>query len=185
MPRISDKRERLVDAAKTLFHQKGFTNTTLADIAQFSEVPLGNVYYYFKTKEELGSAVIDDRTLEFAEYCDDWYEYEDPRDRLLNYLDLIEQNAKQVVESGCPVGSLCIELNKGQNELSNKADNMLERQLQWMTEQFEESGREDARKLAVHFITSLQGGSLLANSLHDANILIDQVERLRGLVEKI
>ena len=48
MPRISDKRERLISAADTLIHRQGFYRTTLAHIAEEAKVPLGNVYYYFQ-----------------------------------------------------------------------------------------------------------------------------------------
>ena len=53
MPRKTDKRLRLVEAAMVLIHQQSFNLTTLADIAHKADVPLGNVYYYFKNKEEI------------------------------------------------------------------------------------------------------------------------------------
>ena len=61
MARHNDKRIRLVKGADQLFHQQGINNTTLADIAQSADVPLGNVYYYFKSKESIILAVITDR----------------------------------------------------------------------------------------------------------------------------
>ena len=61
MPRTSDKRERLVNSADTLILRQGFKQTTLADIADDSGVPLGNVYYYFKSKEDIGMSVIEAR----------------------------------------------------------------------------------------------------------------------------
>ena len=57
-----DKRSRLIEAAVKLVHRQGFNKTTLADIALESEVPLGNVYYYFKTKDDIGQALIEYRT---------------------------------------------------------------------------------------------------------------------------
>ena len=42
------KRDRLIEAATSLFYQHGVTATTLAAIAQQAEVPLGNVYYHFR-----------------------------------------------------------------------------------------------------------------------------------------
>ncbi len=39
-------------------YRQGATATTLADIAQAADVPLGNVYYYFKTKDDLIRAVV-------------------------------------------------------------------------------------------------------------------------------
>jgi AcrR family transcriptional regulator len=52
------KRDRLIEAAKTLFYQQGVTSTTLADIAERAMVPLGNVYYHFRTKDALIEAVV-------------------------------------------------------------------------------------------------------------------------------
>ena len=53
------KRERLIAAAAQLVHQQGIERTTLADIAKAADVPAGNVYYYFKTKDEVIAAVIE------------------------------------------------------------------------------------------------------------------------------
>ena len=50
MARKSDKRERLLDAAAESFWVDGYAATSLADIAERSQVPVGNIYYYFKTK---------------------------------------------------------------------------------------------------------------------------------------
>ena len=52
------KRHRLVAAASQLLHQQGAEATTLADIAEAADVPVGNVYYYFKTKDDIIAAVI-------------------------------------------------------------------------------------------------------------------------------
>src|SRR5712672_903890 len=52
------KRDRLIEAAKTLFYQQGVTGTTLANIAERAKVPLGNVYYHFRTKDALIEAVV-------------------------------------------------------------------------------------------------------------------------------
>jgi AcrR family transcriptional regulator len=53
------KRDRLIAGARETIHRQGFEATTIADIAQASDVPVGNVYYYFKSKDELVAAAID------------------------------------------------------------------------------------------------------------------------------
>src|ERR1700691_561617 len=58
-PARRGKRERLVGAARQMLHERGAEKTTLADIAAAAEVPLGNVYYYFKTKDAIIAAVIE------------------------------------------------------------------------------------------------------------------------------
>ncbi len=52
------KRERLVASARTLLHQQGVERTTIAEVAEGADVPPGNVYYYFKTKDELIEAAV-------------------------------------------------------------------------------------------------------------------------------
>jgi TetR/AcrR family transcriptional repressor of nem operon len=44
-----DKRTRLIETATKLAYGRGFRETSLADIAKAARVPVGNVYYYFKT----------------------------------------------------------------------------------------------------------------------------------------
>jgi AcrR family transcriptional regulator len=46
------KRDRLIAGARETIHRQGVEATTLADIAEASGVPLGNVYYYFKSKDD-------------------------------------------------------------------------------------------------------------------------------------
>ena len=62
----------LIEAANKLIHRQGFNQTTLADIARESEVPLGNVYYYFRTKEEIGSALIEHRANFYRDVIESW-----------------------------------------------------------------------------------------------------------------
>jgi AcrR family transcriptional regulator len=58
--RIREKQRRIdeiVDAAKRTFQAKGFSNATMNDIADFSELSRRTVYMYFKSKEELSLSV--------------------------------------------------------------------------------------------------------------------------------
>src|SRR5258708_12423014 len=77
------KRSELVRAATQLLHKQGFQRTTLADVAGAAEVPLGNLYYYFKTKEALAEAVIASHEDALRERFAGWAKaHSDPRMRL-------------------------------------------------------------------------------------------------------
>jgi AcrR family transcriptional regulator len=52
-PKAEETRERIVDAALTLFRDQGFDETTMRDIAAAAGVATGAAYYYFRSKEEL------------------------------------------------------------------------------------------------------------------------------------
>lgn len=47
------RRQEILDAAVRLFHDKGFDETTVHDIARAAGVASGTVYLYFSSKEEI------------------------------------------------------------------------------------------------------------------------------------
>ena len=52
------KRKRLLDAAYTLFQEKGAANTTINDIAKEAKVAKGTFYLYFRDKTEILDALV-------------------------------------------------------------------------------------------------------------------------------
>ena len=121
----SDKRTRLIEAANKLIHQQGFNLTTLADIARESEVPLGNVYYYFKTKEEIGSALIEHRANFYRGMIESWNRLPDPKQRLAALIEMVSGERETLAQSGCPIGSLCQELHKDGGPLADKSASLM------------------------------------------------------------
>jgi len=57
--RAEATRQRIVDAAVSLFSEKGYGETGLADVLQRAGVTKGAFYYHFDSKDELAAAVID------------------------------------------------------------------------------------------------------------------------------
>ncbi len=183
--RTSDKRERLVNAATTLIHHQGYGQTTLADIAEASGVPLGNVYYYFKTKEEIAAAVIDERLQQLRARLQDLEHLADPRARLIAFVEAVGSERKNLAEHGCAIGSLCQELNKERTVLSEKADGILKTQLQWLVRQFRLLEKEDANDLGHELMARLQGISLLAYALHSPGLAERQLRRIKAWLQRV
>ena len=51
--KAEETRNRILDAALRLFHERGFEQTTMRDVAAEAEVATGAAYYYYRSKEEL------------------------------------------------------------------------------------------------------------------------------------
>ncbi len=186
MPRTSDKKERLLESAKDLIHKQGFNQTSLADIARDSGVPLGNVYYYFRTKEEIGSAVILEHEANIKALLHGFEQTEpDPRQRILLYLNFIIEIKDMTAASGCPIASLCQELDKDRSTLSEKIDAILQFELQWVTEQFEQMGQSQATAHGQHVIVTICGTGLLANALNESGVVVNEIGRLKAWVESM
>ncbi len=200
MARTNKKRNRLLDAARTLIHTQGFKQTTLADIAQSAGVPLGNVYYYFKTKEDLGAGVIAGHTAALHAHFDTWSRLATPDERLHQLVHYMEERRTVLAEYGCPIGSLCQELDKGalpttpgamSGELTREANGVLGLMLNWAIAQFQALNQgtspplaqETAEELGEHFIAQLQGIILLANARQDPQLISRQARRLHAWID--
>src|SRR5258708_1601444 len=153
-----DKQTRLIETAMKLAYRNGFRETSLADIAEAAHVPVGNVYYYFKTKEELAEAVVERRLEEFRAARAEWDRLRSPKQRLLAFVDTIHGNREQLARGGCPLGGLCTELHREGGALAKKSAALFNEPMRWLEEQFRALGHEkDSRELGVHFFSAFQG----------------------------
>ena len=186
-PRRTDKRDRLLQTAVTLIHQQGFHQTTLADVAQQAQVPLGTVYYFFKTKEAIGEALVDQYLQTYREACQQWNSDLDPKARLEAFLQVMFDDRQRLSQSGCPVGTLCAELHKqGEGSLAQHASAIFNELLAWLTTQFQALGKgDDSRHLAVHLLSAVEGAILLAQSFHSPAYLEREAEHLTQWIRSL
>jgi AcrR family transcriptional regulator len=63
MAKIGRKTE-IIKAARYLFHTKDYDTTTMQNIMEYLDIAKGTIYHYFKSKEDLFEAVIEDITEE-------------------------------------------------------------------------------------------------------------------------
>lgn len=180
----NDKRRRLVKAAANLSHKHGLGKVALADIAKSADVPLGNVYYYFKTKAAIAEAVIAQRCEEFRQLRGMLEKIPLPKERLSALIQVFADDRKTLARSGCPVGSLCAELGKEGGALADDAALALRELLKWTEAQFAAIGRANNKKaLAIHLLSALQGVSLLANSFRDPGLVLREAEHLNAWID--
>ncbi|MDN2697091.1 TetR/AcrR family transcriptional regulator [Janthinobacterium sp. SUN073] len=84
----ADMRQHLIDIAKALMAEKGYTAVGLAELVAAAGVPKGSFYYYFKSKEEFGQALLDDYFTTYLQTVDALLTGPgNARERLLAYFD--------------------------------------------------------------------------------------------------
>ncbi len=153
--RRQDKRERLIAAACQVIYAQGVEKTTLADIAAAAGIPLGNVYYYFKTKDDLLQAVIETRLHEIgAMLAAIEAAHATPRERLKALFGALAEQSALIARHGS------------------------ERQFQAM-------GSPDARDLAVEVIARYQGIALLASTFRDPSLMEGEGRRVARWIDAL
>jgi TetR/AcrR family transcriptional repressor of nem operon len=179
------KRERLVESARALIHEQGVSGTTLAEVAERGDVPLGNVYYYFKSKDELVRAVLEGYQEQADALIEAFERHRSPQARLKALVRNWADMRDEIVRHGCPMGTLCAELDKLGGGADRDAAAVMARIIDWAEGQFRQLGRRDARDLAVGLFAGIQGAALLANTFRDPSILVRQGRRLERSIDTL
>ncbi|MFE3052187.1 TetR/AcrR family transcriptional regulator [Nocardia sp. NPDC059239] len=179
------KRERLADAAAKVFHEQGVEKTTIADIARAAEVPVGNVYYYFKTKDQLVQAAIGAHARTAQEIIAALELFDAPAERLKALVRGWVDQRDLAARFGCPSGSLATELDKRDDGLDRELAAVMRGLLDWIDTQFAAMGRADSHELAVALLAAYQGISLLTNTFRDPAMMEAEGARLERWIDSL
>lgn len=171
-------RGQIVEAADRLFYRQGFEHTSFSDIAQTVRISRGNVYYHFKTKDDILLAVIDERVARTQRTLGQWEAgSDDPADRIRSFIRMWHANRADIQRYGCPVGTLCAELAKLDHASKDEANELFTQFRIWLRHQFVLLGHEDdADLLAMHLLARSQGVAMLANSYRDEAFIVREVD---------
>ena len=183
-------RDQILDAAERLIHLQGYHCTSLDDVLRESGVGKGNFYYYFRSKEELGYAIIDRlvhgfvaRTLEPA-LADP---AGDPIAQIHRFLDRVLDNQRQRnCVGGCPMGNLASELSDVHEGFRQRLAEVFVRwrlALSAALSRGQALGRLrvdcEPGPVAQFLVAGLEGAILLAKVTKDISVMEKCVEELK------
>ena len=180
------KRERLVAAAVQLLYQQGAERTTLADIAEGRGRSPGNVYHYFKTKDDVIAAAIDAHAQQVKTTLGAIdARHQSPKSRLKSLVREFAAQSEIIAQYGCPLGSLCSELDKRAGEPGLDVAQLMRLPFDWAEQQFRSLGRRDAHDLALDLIAAYEGSALLASTMRDPSVLSRAARRLSRWIDTL
>ncbi len=180
-------RQRIVEAANRLFYHKGYHNTSFTDVVNASGVPRGNIYYYFKSKEDILHAALKYRLSRIEQMLQSWSErYRTPIERLNRFLEILPDSVDSLARYGCPMGTLNAELGKNDPALQAEAKAMFLLFEDWLTDQFAELGYAGrAREFARRLLARGQGISMITHVYGDRRFLMQETDLLQRWVNRL
>lgn len=180
LPRVSDRRTQILDAAAHLISERGFTLTSIDDVIRESRLSgKSHFYHYFKSKEELGYAVLNRQFERFAEHGLAVLREPmiDPLERLHLFIDsLVALQAERGCKGGSPFGSLAAEMADAHEGFRKRIDVVFERwasQIQSLLWEARPQMNEDvdAARLSRFIIATLEGALLMSRVNRDIAVL--------------
>jgi TetR/AcrR family transcriptional repressor of nem operon len=183
-------RDQILNAAARLIHVQGYQSTSLDDVLRESGVGKGNFYYYFKSKEELGYAIIDRITQAFVErslgpaFADT---DADPVTQIHAFLDrVLEAQRLRKCVGGCVMGNLASELSDLHEGFRQRLASIFDL---WRVHLAEAVSRGQARgrlradvdasRVAQFLVAGLEGSILLSKVTKDITVMERCVEELK------
>lgn len=138
MGRVSDNRNKLMDAVLELIWTGSYGSTTIDQICDKAEVRKGSFYYYFDSKADLALAAIQAQWQIVRAECDSIFSPTvPPLQRLKNYFDFGARFQSQMKEKygcvlGCPLFSLGAEVCTHEHGLQKKIQEILGYKLKYL-----------------------------------------------------
>ncbi len=183
MARRSDKKDRLVHAAADLFWEKGFDATSLADIAKSAGIPLGNVYYYFKTKVHIARAVADLFVAQSRELVHDLDRQAGSAfERLDRFIDILDTLTDARTRRGCPISRGAADFKRHDKDAAAQSADALTVLERWLEDTLREAGLPDPKARARNIITTWQGAIALSHAYGSSDYLTTTLTELRATI---
>lgn len=173
---MRNKRDQIVTAALRRYRTSGVSGTTLKDVADVSGVPLGNLYYYFKTRDELILAVLEECERELRTLLSH-LALHPGRAWFTAYFDWLLADPEDAAHFGCPFGTLAAELRGLDDPAAGRAAQVVQLYLNALRAQTATLGLSEM--LADDVFGSVQGAYMVAHTLNDPRFFVEGVQRLR------
>jgi TetR/AcrR family transcriptional repressor of nem operon len=197
MPRTLnlEAREHIVKAAISLFHERGFKDVSMDDVAEAAGIKKANLFHYYPTKEDLGLAAFDVASSRMREKIAERFSRSagDPIRAVEEmFSEAVEGMRKGGCSRGCFVGNLAQELSDQDEKMRVKIDDHFRfwtGQIADCLERARRSGyfRKDLKpaEAATAILSLLEGATTLCKAEKDVRVLESArhmaVESLRSL----
>ena len=137
MPRVSDMKERLLDAAMDLIWENSYGATSVDAICDRAGAKKGSFYYFFKSKSELAAAALEDCwNKKRAEMDSIFSPTVPPLERFDRYFDFVRDRLAEVQKKcgsilGCPFVSVGSEVSTQDQIVRETIDRIMDRKLNY------------------------------------------------------
>ena len=188
MGKSKDARQRVLRAAFNEIRLHGYQGANVNRIAQESGVTKGAMYYYFKTKTDLGYAVVDELIQEMV--ANTWFhpleKCEDPIKCLRQIIrKTVRKTTLEDLRLGSPLIDLSLEMSPLDEGFRERFDRIRDGWLSSVTESFKRGQKAgtvrdeiNVRKTATQVLAFLIGTVALAKGAQSLRLFRDCQRRL-------
>ena len=184
---MGNRRQHIIELAAEVVYRQGFKGTSVENVLEIAGVGKGNFYHYFRSKDELGVAIIGE--------IEKWYNGQpgdemfsptkSPLQRLRDYIAYVTQQRLRD-NRGDPLGNLSAELGDVEpfaKPLRRAVSALVDRFEALVTEYALERGATvQARPIARELVAEIHGLSSLYKVDRDEDAFTDGLSRCEQIL---
>ena len=192
-------RERILDATEALVFEHGFAAASIDKVLERTELTKGAFFYHFKSKAELGRALLERYALRDTQLLEDTMARaerlsDDPLQQVLIFVGLLREPLERLEQPlpGCLFASYSYQpmaFDADIAELAARAmltwRHRLEAKFARAVEEHPPRGTVDPGSLADHLLAIIEGAYVVSKVLADAGLLARQLAHYRRYVEAL
>jgi TetR/AcrR family transcriptional repressor of nem operon len=189
-----NRKEDILEKAQGLMLQKGFEATSVDEICSGAGVTKGSFFYYFKSKEDLGKALVSRFSSRMAaKFGESVCECgEDPLDRINGVIDCAIESSKEPENKGCLLGTFTQELYASHPDIRQACCDSFQSMIQMLKKDFALAKAKyapkktiDPQALAETLVSLIQGGLLLKKATQDRKFLERTLTQFKGNLDEL
>ncbi|KQM53646.1 TetR/AcrR family transcriptional regulator [Chryseobacterium sp. Leaf201] len=195
MKKSEATRLNILQKAFELIYTKGYRNTSIDEIIATTQVTKGAFYYHFKTKDEMGLAIINElmKPMMKSSFIEPFQDDSNPLDTIYNLVySLLMENDALKVEYGCPASNFTQEMAPWNTEFTKVLNDL---SLQWESSMIAaiEKGKQDgriraevnAKEIAVFVISGYWGVRNLGKLENSKSVYLIYLKGLKSYFKSI
>ncbi|MFP3590766.1 TetR/AcrR family transcriptional regulator [Chryseobacterium sp. SIMBA_038] len=195
MKKSEATRLNILRKAFELIYEKGYQTTSVDEIIATTQVTKGAFYYHFKTKDEMGLAIINElmRSTFQDTFIDPFQSSENPLDTIYDLMEnILMKNEFLKVEYGCPTSNFTqemapwnIEFTKALNKLSSEWENAMIEAIEKGKENGEVNQDVNAKGVAVFVMSGYWGIRNLGKLENSKSIYLVYLKQLKSYFDSL
>jgi TetR/AcrR family transcriptional repressor of nem operon len=182
-----DTKERIMAAARLTVQDRGYSGLSFRELAKDVGIKSASIHYYFATKGELGGALADRYTSDFAQYLNGLLaDGLDPQTCLVRYTDVFRDTLRNDNRM-CLAGIMAAEHKEVPEEVRTEVVTFGTMNENWIAQVLAKTGIVDpgeAARRARAIFAAIEGAQLVARSRSDVSVYEELVATYRenGLI---
>ncbi len=185
---MGNRRQHIIDLAAEVVYRQGFKGTSVENVLEIAGVGKGNFYHYFRSKDELGVAIIGEieKWLNGAPGDEMFSPSKSPQQRLKDYLAYTAAQRHRE-NHGDPLGNLAAELGDVEPFAKplRRAVNALVDRLEALVSEYalERAASVESRPIARALAAQIHGLSELFKVDRDEAAFLDGLTRAEDILQ--